>query len=88
MGFLSTSLLRSSKISTNFAGNQPTKSEQRDEPDKDTEKSLHKAQWELRKKIRVHRAYHQRRKQAASKIITKAAAQECHLQDTAHMQQW
>lgn len=48
VGFLSTSLLRSSKISTNFAGNQPTKSEQRDKPDKDTEKSLHKAQWELR----------------------------------------
>lgn len=48
VGFLSTSLLRSSKISTNFAGNHPTKSEQRDEPDKDTEKFLHKAQWELR----------------------------------------
>lgn len=47
VGFLSTSLLRSSKISTNFAGNQPTKSEQRDKPEKGTEKSLEKAQWEL-----------------------------------------
>lgn len=36
--FLITSLLLSSKISTNFAGNQPTKSGQRGEPDVDTEK--------------------------------------------------
>lgn len=38
--FLITSLLRSSKISTNFAGNQPTKRGQGGEPDRDTEKTL------------------------------------------------